>query len=126
MNGYIRVLKKTGEDGPVMDISKPVTTLGRSTDCDIRIHLPKVSRLHATINVEGDKVCLCNESKNPIKLHNNGTKISTIPRGKRHVLSDRDEFSIYERNFRYEGIFFLLSSIDAEIVYLTSLLPPHS
>ena len=106
MHGYIRAIKKSGQDGPFIEIDKPEITIGRSQECDIRVHLPKVSRLHASINVEGDKVWLFNASKNPIKVKTSGKTILLL-RSKRHALSDMDEFVIYERLFRYEGSYFL-------------------
>lgn len=103
MPGYLRLIKKDGTDGPFMEIDKPEITLGRSDECDIRILLSKVSRLHATVTAQGETILLNNTSKNSIRIKNKDNQ-SQLTKGKNHPLRDGDEFFIYERAFRFEGI----------------------
>ncbi|MDI9581660.1 MAG: DUF3662 and FHA domain-containing protein [Thermobispora sp.] len=59
--GRPRLLVST-QDDPTgqrsFELTTPVTLLGRGTDCDLRLVDPGVSRHHAELRIEGDKVVL--------------------------------------------------------------------
>lgn len=62
--GDVVVVKVSGEDGARMALDSELV-IGREEDCDIRIRLPAVSRLQATIRFDGTKASAlssCNRS----------------------------------------------------------------
>ncbi len=50
------IIRRNGTDGAPFPVLSEITTFGRSEDCDIRLFLPEVSRLHARLVFENGQV----------------------------------------------------------------------
>jgi len=54
--GSIVVIKRSGGDGSVFPVYSRQALLGRDEDCDIRVQVPQVSRLHCRVSIDlGEK-----------------------------------------------------------------------
>ncbi|XP_069867518.1 proliferation marker protein Ki-67 isoform X2 [Dipodomys merriami] len=89
-------IKRSGLDGARFPLSLRSCSFGRDIECDIRIQLPVVSKLHCRIEVSGQEATLYNfSSTNPTQL--NGSAID-----KPVHLKHGDVITIIDRSFRYE------------------------
>lgn len=52
VHGFIIVIKRTGGDYTSYPLTTPECIIGRYPDCDIRVQLPTVSKLHCTVKVD--------------------------------------------------------------------------
>ncbi|XP_069174714.1 serine/arginine repetitive matrix protein 2-like isoform X1 [Procambarus clarkii] len=115
--GHVVVIMRTGEDGTPFPLTYTSCTIGRNQDCDIRIHLSTVSRLHCKIDVDSKgKAFLTNLSQvSP-------TILNKIPMATEEisVLEHRDIITVEEREFRWEypeGSVFASSSRNDQLMY---------
>ncbi|KAM4851860.1 proliferation marker protein Ki-67 [Thomomys bottae] len=94
--GRLVTIKRSGEDGACFPLSLSSCSFGRDIECDIRIQLPVVSKLHCRIEVREQEATLYNfSSTNPTQL--NGSVIE-----KPVLLEHGDVITIIDRSFRYE------------------------
>ncbi|XP_048193502.1 proliferation marker protein Ki-67-like [Perognathus longimembris pacificus] len=94
--GRLVTIKRSGVDGARFPLSLSSCSFGRDIECDIRIQLPVVSKLHCRIEVSGQEATLYNfSSTNPTQL--NGSAID-----KPVHLKHGDVITIIDRSFRYE------------------------
>ncbi|XP_048192034.1 proliferation marker protein Ki-67 [Perognathus longimembris pacificus] len=94
--GRLVTIKRSGVDGARFPLSLSSCSFGRDIECDIRIQLPVVSKLHCRIEVSGQEATLYNFSSiNPTQL--NGSAID-----KPVHLKHGDVITIIDRSFRYE------------------------
>ncbi|XP_074153273.1 proliferation marker protein Ki-67 isoform X2 [Sminthopsis crassicaudata] len=96
--GYVTIIKRTGADGYRYPLNRPSCLFGRSTECDIRLQLPVVSRQQCRIefNQQLKEALLVNlNSSNP--THLNGTTICQPVK-----LKHGDLITIFDRSFRFE------------------------
>ncbi|KFQ23940.1 Antigen KI-67, partial [Merops nubicus] len=95
--GTVVGIKRNGIDGVSFPLTASSCLFGRRTECDIRIHLPHVSKEHCKIEVnENKEAVLTNLSMvNPTRL--NGALFQhAVP------LRHGDVFTIIDRSFRFE------------------------
>ncbi|XP_072197035.1 proliferation marker protein Ki-67 isoform X2 [Excalfactoria chinensis] len=95
--GKIIIIKRNGTDGIYFPLTASSCLFGRRTECDIRIHLPQVSKEHCKIEVnENKEAILTNLSTvNPTQL--NGDYFhQPVP------LKHGDVLTIIDRSFRFE------------------------
>src|SRR6202012_4349857 len=87
-----------GDNQHTYALQTPVTLLGRGTDCDLRLVDPGVSRHHAELRLENDKVILVDLSSN------NGTFVNRQP-VRRVALTDGTQISLGRTTlvFRQDG-----------------------
>ncbi|MCU0306306.1 MAG: DUF3662 and FHA domain-containing protein [Thermoleophilia bacterium] len=82
-------------DGRPLRLTKRVTTMGRSRDCDVVVPDPNVSRVHAEVRHEGlDYVLVDLESTNGVEV--NGRRVS------RHTLRGGDVITMGTSEIRVE------------------------
>ncbi|XP_051838678.1 proliferation marker protein Ki-67 isoform X3 [Antechinus flavipes] len=96
--GYVTIIKRTGADGYRYPLNRPSCLFGRSTECDIRLQLPVVSKQQCRIefNRQLKEAILVNlNSANP--THLNGTTICHPVK-----LEHGDLITIFDRSFRFE------------------------
>ncbi|XP_031453165.1 proliferation marker protein Ki-67 isoform X2 [Phasianus colchicus] len=95
--GKIVIIKRNGTDGIYFPLTASSCLFGRRTECDIRIHLPQVSKEHCKIEVnENKEAILTNLSTvNPTQL-NGGYFQQPVP------LKHGDVLTIIDRSFRFE------------------------
>nr|XP_019583898.1 PREDICTED: proliferation marker protein Ki-67 [Rhinolophus sinicus] len=94
--GHLVTIKRSGVDGPHFPLSLSTCLFGRSTECDIRIQLPIVSKQHCKIEIKEQKAILFNFSSTyPTQL--NGSAIDEPVQ-----LKHGDVITIIDRSFRYE------------------------
>ncbi|XP_042674574.1 proliferation marker protein Ki-67 isoform X2 [Centrocercus urophasianus] len=95
--GKIIIIKRNGTDGIYFPLTASSCLFGRRTECDIRIHLPQVSKEHCKIEVnENKEAILTNLSTvNPTQL-NGGYFQQPVP------LKHGDVLTIIDRSFRFE------------------------
>uniref|UniRef100_A0A7N4V663 Marker of proliferation Ki-67 n=1 Tax=Sarcophilus harrisii TaxID=9305 RepID=A0A7N4V663_SARHA len=96
--GYVTIIKRTGADGYRYPLNRPSCLFGRSTECDIRLQLPVVSKQQCRIefNQQLKEAVLINlNSSNP--THLNGTTICHPVK-----LEHGDLITIFDRSFRFE------------------------
>ncbi|KAF0881113.1 KI67 protein, partial [Crocuta crocuta] len=95
--GRLVTIKRSGVDGPHFPLSLSTCLFGRGIECDIRIQLPVVSKLHCKIEINGQEAILFNfSSANPTQV--NGSAID-----KPVQLKHGDVITIVDRSFRYEN-----------------------
>lgn len=94
--GKLVILKKDGTEGPYFDITKDFT-IGRDKNCEIRIKLDCVSRIHSKISIDENGNCVLNHlsKTNPTLI--NGQSINDCS-----SLNDGDKISIGDREFIYQ------------------------
>ncbi|XP_015723045.1 proliferation marker protein Ki-67 isoform X3 [Coturnix japonica] len=95
--GKIIIIKRNGTDGIYFPLTASSCLFGRRTECDIRIHLPQVSKEHCKIEVnENKEAILTNLSTvNPTQL--NGDYFQQPV-----ALKHGDVLTIIDRSFRFE------------------------
>ncbi|XP_048802098.1 proliferation marker protein Ki-67 isoform X1 [Lagopus muta] len=95
--GKIVIIKRNGTDGIYFPLTASSCLFGRRAECDIRIHLPQVSKEHCKIEVnENKEAILTNLSTvNPTQL-NGGYFQQPVP------LKHGDVLTIIDRSFRFE------------------------
>ena len=122
MYGSIVVIKRNGKDGGVYEIDEEHITFGRDEGCNIRLQLPTVSKMHASLHVDAldytvrtslaraflatprscsryrhrQQVWLENESQTHATFLNDKTVGDTAIE-----VHDGDVISIVDRRFRY-------------------------
>ncbi|XP_066210635.1 proliferation marker protein Ki-67 isoform X2 [Saccopteryx leptura] len=95
--GRLVTIRRSGVDGLHFPLSLRTCSFGRSIECDIRIQLPVVSKLHCRIEIKEQKAVLTNFSAtNPTQV--NGSAVEG-PVELRHG----DLITIIDRSFRYEN-----------------------
>ncbi|XP_054030586.1 proliferation marker protein Ki-67 [Dryobates pubescens] len=95
--GNIVVIKRNGTDGLSFPLTESSCLFGRRPECDIRIHLPQVSKEHCKIEVNENKEAILTNlsTANPTKL-NGGCFQQPVP------LKHGDVLTILDRSFRFE------------------------
>ena len=97
--GHITIIKKNGKDGPIFLLEptkRPTYTIGSADTNHIRMALPEVLPLHASISIDEDeRVHLCSGGGGETWC--NGEVVSG-----RRLLTDSDVFRIAGRLFRVE------------------------
>ena len=94
--GRLVVLKKDGSEGAFFDITSDIT-IGRGTDCDIRVKMPSISRLQSRILIDENGHCNIENlsATNPTVL--NGESVAESV-----VLKHMDEINIGGRLFTFQ------------------------
>ncbi|KFQ22566.1 Antigen KI-67, partial [Mesitornis unicolor] len=95
--GNIIVIKRNGADGVSFPLTASSCLLGRKSECDIRIHLPQVSKEHCKIEVnENKEAILTNLSMVNATQLNGACFQHPVP------LKHGDVLTISDRSFRFE------------------------
>ncbi|XP_066094448.1 proliferation marker protein Ki-67 isoform X2 [Saccopteryx bilineata] len=95
--GRLVTIRRSGVDGLHFPLSLRTCSFGRSIECDIRIQLPVVSKLHCRIEIKEQKAVLTNfSSTNPTQV--NGSAVEGPVE-----LKHGDLITIIDRSFRYEN-----------------------
>ena len=93
---YVKVYYK-GVLKDEVELAETVTTIGRGTDCDVRIDNPAVSTHHARILCEGDSTFIEDtDSKNGVFV--NGERI------KRRAVGYGDEITIFKHTLKLAAV----------------------
>ncbi|KAG9484700.1 hypothetical protein GDO78_008026 [Eleutherodactylus coqui] len=97
LHGEIVVIKRNGSDGTHFPLTATTCLFGRKTECDIRIHLPHVSKEHCKVEVKGNgEVFVTNLSAvNPTQVNQSAVKQPVR-------LQHGDIITIIDRSFRFE------------------------
>lgn len=123
--GNITVINRDGIDHNVFPLTRQKCRIGRELDCDIRIQRPTVSKEHAIISIENDKVYLQNLSENGLLLCGKfigKTNPETKQNMEKILLNDGDVFTISGRSFRFN--YPRSSKPIHTLLYQPSLKPP--
>lgn len=102
--GNITVINRDGIDHDIFPLTKQKCSIGRDLGCDIRIQRTTVSKEHAIVSVDNDKVYLQNLSENGLLLGGKfigKTDSETRQNMGKIVLNDGDIFTISGRSFRF-------------------------
>ena len=101
--GHITIIKKNGKDGPIFLLEptkRPTYTIGSADTNHIRMALPHVLPLHASISIdENSRVYLCSEAGGG---SGGETFINDEVVSDRRLLADSDVFRIAGRLFRVQ------------------------
>ncbi|PIK50986.1 putative nascent polypeptide-associated complex subunit alpha, muscle-specific form isoform X1 [Apostichopus japonicus] len=97
LNGIVVVIKRSGADGGQFPLTSNQCMFGRTSECDIRIQLPNVSREHCRLDVKPNgEVFVTNLSQV------NATTLNKKGIGNPTKIFHRDVFTIVDRSFRFE------------------------
>ncbi|KAB7498399.1 Antigen KI-67 [Armadillidium nasatum] len=97
--GYVVVIKRAGGDYTSYPLTTKRCIIGKNNDCDIRIQLPSVSKLHCKIEVDdAGKAYITNLNRNNSTLLND----EKIPSEQPIDLYHNDVIIIADRKFRWE------------------------
>ncbi|KAL7632095.1 UNVERIFIED_CONTAM: hypothetical protein RMT77_017585 [Armadillidium vulgare] len=97
--GYVVVIKRAGGDYTSYPLTTKRCIIGKNNDCDIRIQLPSVSKLHCKIEVDdAGKAYITNLNRNNSTLLND----VKIPSEQPIDLYHNDVIIIADRKFRWE------------------------
>ena len=97
--GKITIINRAIEDGSIFPMTGEKIMIGRGSNCDIRIHLPMISRKHCDITVQNEnEVWLTNHSMNPGQLLVNQEAMEW---GQKLKLKNGDVITLADRSLLY-------------------------
>ncbi|XP_074476943.1 proliferation marker protein Ki-67 isoform X2 [Sebastes fasciatus] len=97
LHGKLVVIKRSGGEGTELPLTA-TCLFGRSSDCDIRIQLPQVSKEHCRIALnENKEVILTNLSSSCPTRVNGETLLQS------ECLKHGDVITVFDRSFRFEA-----------------------
>ena len=97
-HGFVVVVRRTGAEGSSFPVVADSCTIGRHSDCDVRVQLPTVSRQHCRVDIgpDGQALLRALAGVNPPLV--NG---EAVTKDRLRPLRHGDMFTVGERTFRW-------------------------